>query len=71
MTAAGVVGEARPDEPRRVVVVLDQPVTCEKSRELGRLLGASGFTGRFVGGSLAELAALGAKARREAGEADG
>lgn len=71
MTASGTVGEARPDEPRRVVVVLDQPITCAKSRELGRLLGANGFTGRFVGGSLAELATLGAKARQEAGGSDG
>ncbi|MBX9035064.1 hypothetical protein [Gordonibacter massiliensis (ex Traore et al. 2017)] len=63
MTRAADATGAVADEPRAVVVVIDQPMTCQASRELGKVLGASGFTGRFVSGTIAELAALGAKAK--------
>lgn len=68
--AEGARGSCR-DEPRHVVIVLDRPLTHDESVRLGKVLGANGFAGRFVGGSLAELAGLGARARREAGLSDG
>ena len=49
------------DEPHPVVIELTQPITCEQARELGKVLGAHGFTGKFVGGDIAELCILGAK----------
>ncbi len=59
------------DEPHTVVIELAQKVTCAQARELGRVLGASGFTGRFVGGSVAELALLGARYKRMIGQRGG
>lgn len=53
------------DGPHAVVIVLAQEVTCKQCDELGKILGAHGFTGRFVGGTVAELALLGAQKKRE------
>lgn len=53
------------DRPHAVVIVLAQEVTCEQCRELGKVLGASGYQGSFVGGSIAELTRLGAQKKRE------
>ena len=51
------------DEPHQVIIVVDQMITCAQSQELGKVLGAHGFTGRFVGGTVAELVTLGANVR--------
>lgn len=53
------------DEPHRVIAVFDQMMTCTQARELGKAFGAMGFTARMVGGTVAELAALGAKLKSE------
>ncbi len=43
------------DEPHAVIMVLDQEITCEQAREIGRCLGAIGYTARFVAGNIAEF----------------
>ena len=53
------------DRPHAVVIELAQEVTCEQCRELGKILGANGYQGSFVGGSIAELVRLGAQKKRE------
>lgn len=59
------------DEPHRFVIVLEQLITCAEATELGKVLGSAGYTGRFVGGSVADLVALGARARKEGSTLDG
>lgn len=53
------------DEPHRVIAVFDQPMTCSQADELGKAFGALGFTARFVGGTVSELAALGMQIKSE------
>lgn len=52
------------DKPHAVVIELTQPITCEQAQELGKVLGAHGFTGKFVGGDIAQLCILGAKYKK-------
>ena len=42
------------DEPHPVVIVLDQPITCDPAREIGKALGGHGYTARFIAGTLAD-----------------
>lgn len=53
------------DESRKVVIEVTQPITNAEAVKLGKALGKAGFTGVFVGGDIAELAALGARYRKE------
>lgn len=53
------------DEPHSVVIQLDQKITCAQAQALGKILGANGFTGSFVGGDTAELCRLGAMWKNE------
>ena len=45
------------DEPHNVIMVLDQQITCEQAREIGKVLGSLGFTARFVAGGMADFGA--------------
>ena len=62
-TGTGYVAEPKRDELHCVIAVFDQQMTCAQASELGKAFGALGFTARFIGGSVAELVTLGAKAR--------
>ena len=67
----GAVGYQFADEPRPVIVVLKQKLTCDQQQELGRVMGENGFNGVFVGGRHAEFwwdAKFGRHARRAEGE---
>lgn len=44
------------DEAHPVVIVLDQPVTCEQAREIGKAIGSKGFTARFIAGTFGDYA---------------
>lgn len=52
------------DAPHRVVIELTQEITCKEAQELGKVLGAAGYTGVFVDGDVAQLCALGAEYKR-------
>lgn len=43
------------DAPHAVIMVLDQEITCEQAREIGRNLGSLGYTARFISGDIAEF----------------
>ena len=45
------------DDPQNVNMVLDQQITCEQAREIGKVLGSLGFTARFVAGGMADFGA--------------
>lgn len=53
------------DAPHPVVIELTQEITCKEAQELGKVLGAAGYTGVFVGGTVAQLCALGAEYKRQ------
>lgn len=52
------------DMPHKVVIELTQEITCKEAQELGKVLGAHGYTGVFVSGDVAQLCALGAEYKR-------
>ena len=44
-----------PQEKRqRMVIFIDQPITAEEARTIGRVIGSHGFTGTFKAGELGE-----------------
>lgn len=43
------------DEPHAVIMLIDQEITCEQAREIGRCLGERGYTARFVAGNIADF----------------
>lgn len=50
--------------PRKWVIEITQELTCSQACDLGKVLGESGYTGRFLDGDVASLARDGAKWRR-------
>lgn len=53
--------EPAPDPPdpqekrQRMVIFIDQPITAEEARTIGRVIGSHGFTGTFKAGELGEF----------------
>lgn len=59
------------DKPHAIVAAIDQPITCAKACEVGQAIASCGCTARMVGGTVAELAVLGARMRDEGQRYDG